>query len=115
MLKLTLLAVVLSACTPTTRATVESDAIDCATQDVGKTVTEVGLTLLADVAIIVEAGAQGWKDALDALGKKYGGDAVACAAKDVLDALAHTDTTQPGAHADAMARAQAFLAGKRFK
>ena len=66
---------------------IEQVAYACATVDVGRTVPEVGMTIFQDVMVIVSAGADGWRDALAAIGVKYGEDSVACAAKAVYDAL----------------------------
>jgi hypothetical protein len=66
---------------------IKQAAYACATVDVGRTVPEVGMTILQDVMAIVEAGADGWRDALLAIGVKYGEDSLACAAKAAYDAL----------------------------
>ena len=92
--------------------TVEADAIDCAKQNLGQTVTAAGLTILADVMQIVQAGANGWKQALDNLAAQYGSDAVQCAANDVLQALKHAEGS---GNAEAMQRAQQYTAGHRFQ
>ena len=96
---------------------VEAALINCAKADVGQTVVEVGLTLLADVATIIEGGADGWQAALDQLGAKYGSDAEACAVKAVATVLTSRPSSSEAANDPAAARAQAFVTTKgwRFK
>lgn len=90
---------------------VETAAIDCAKQNLGQTVEAVGLTILADVAQIIQAGKDGWQAALDKLGAQYGSDAIQCAANDMLQALQHAS----GTNADAISRAQVYTAGHVFR
>lgn len=88
--------------------------VDCAKADIGQTVADIGMTLLGVVAQIVEAGADGWKQELDTLGLKYGGDAEACAVLAVETVLtagpSATASMSPGA-----LRARDFITAKAWK
>lgn len=53
--------------------------IDCAKEDITRTVKSDGLPLLGEVVTIVGAGGQGWQDSLTRLGAELGENALACA------------------------------------
>lgn len=70
--------------------------IDCTTVDLGKNVVEIGLTVFQDVKVIIEAGRDGWQNALTDIALKYGNDTLACALKATYTALtAHPANVRP--------------------
>lgn len=103
------------ACGPKT-VLAEQSLIDCAKQDIGATVTEVGLTILGVVAQIIEAGADNWQTSLDNLGVEYGKDALACAVK-AVDTVLNATASQTTTFSLVSQRAQTYLTARhvRFK
>lgn len=65
----------------------EQDWLDCVGVDINQVVPEVGLTLVGEILQIVEAGSDGWKDALANMFLKYGEKTAACALKAAYDAI----------------------------
>lgn len=104
----------------------ETAAIDCGKQDLGQTVATAAVSLIMDVVTIVATGGADWQADLDALGAKFGPDALACAEK-VAEAVfrtpldANAGAAGSAATGDAAvmqaahARVQMRLAGKVFK
>lgn len=89
---------------------------DCEKADIGKTVPEVGLTVLAVVTQIIAAGADNYKSKLDEIGSKYGQDTEACAVQAVLTVF--TAAQGSGASTSmspAAARASSMIAEKHWQ
>lgn len=127
MRKLTALILVatLGACTWTKQAAENGKqaAIDCAKQDLGQTVGEAAVSLVMTVVTILATGGTNWEGDLDALGTKYGAEALACAEK-TAEAIFRTPVTPETGDklsADqaqliaAHARASARISGKSFR
>lgn len=98
---------------------VKEAAIDCAKQDLGKTVTEAAQSIVLTVVAIIAKGGADWKSDLESLGAKYGVEAVLCAAQ-VAEALFRpAPATMPSTGDDPMAAAHAraaqMLVGKKFR
>jgi len=90
--------------------------IDCMKADIGQTIPEVGLTLLAVVTQILMAGAGNYVTQLDDIGLKYGADAEACAVKAVNTVLgAATGTPSHAEPSPALARASSVISSKGWK
>jgi hypothetical protein len=91
-------------------------AYRCATVDIGRTLPEIGMSILQRVMAIIEAGADGWKDKLIEIGIHDGEDVLACATKAVYDALtAHPPGVQPTTPTPGALRAKAFMAEKAYE
>jgi hypothetical protein len=102
-------------CGGTQATQVKKVAYDCATVDIGRTITEVGMTIFQSVMATIQAGADGWTDRLLDIGTKYGKDSLACAAKATYDALtAHPIGAQAAAPSESARRAQAFIDEQGF-
>lgn len=98
--------------------TVKEGVIECVKQNLGQTVTEVGVSLLLAVVSIISAGADGWRDALNALGVKYGEEAVACAAAMAADLFATPPVPMPAGTMRVESpsdRAHSYMKGWRFR
>lgn len=90
--------------------------VSCATVDIGKTLPEVGMTIFQDVSSIIQAGKNGWEDALVSIGVKYGYDALTCALQAVYSKLtAHPAGTMAPPPSDAAKRAQSFMASHHLQ
>lgn len=92
---LTVLALAAAGCKNLNTSGAKQVAIDCAKQDLGKTVTQAGLSLLMTVASILFDGANDWQAKLTTLAEGYGVDAVKCAAK-VAEELFRVPTSDSG-------------------
>ena len=92
--------------------------IACAKADIGQTIPEIGITLLADVTQILMAGSGNYIDALDALGEKYGQEAEACAVKAVETVLTAGNGSGSAAHvaeSPAASRAASMIRNKGWQ
>jgi len=98
---------------------VVQDFLDCTHVDLSQPVA-VGVTLVQDIVSIVEAGADGWEQALAQLALTYGNDALACGLKAAFDyTTAHPPHVQaPPLSAAALRAKQAiptYLGARSFK
>lgn len=81
--------------------------VDCEKEDLGQIASQDGLTLLGEVVTIVQHGGDGWQDALEALGARFGEGALACASDAARVALSsHAMSVSPP---EGGARAAAFI------
>lgn len=90
--------------------------VECVKADIGRTIPEVGLTILAAITQILMAGPDNYVTKLDEIGNKYGEDAEACAVKTVNTVLTAGDGTNlTHAMSPAATRAAAVLSSKGWK
>lgn len=97
-------------------SSVGDKVVSCATVDIGKTLPEVGMTIFQDVSVIVQAGKDGWQNALENIGVKYGYDALTCALQAVYSKLtAHPAGSMAPPESDSAKRAKSFMADHHLK
>lgn len=89
--------------------------IDCAKADIGRTIPEFGLTILAVATQILMAGEGNYVEKLDDIGKKYGNDAEACAVKAVSTALSSGSSSPSHSMSPALGRSSAMMSSKGWK
>lgn len=89
--------------------------IECAKADIGRTIPEVGLTILAVVTQILMAGEGNYVAKLDEIGDRYGNDAEACAVKAVNTALSSGSSTPSHTMSPALGRSAAVIKTKGWK
>lgn len=103
-------------CGGTQAAQVKQVAYTCATVDIGRTIPEIGMTILEDVMAFIQAGADGWTNKLLDIGTRYGKDVLACAAKAAFDALSSRPAgIQALAPTQAAQRARSFIDEQGFE
>ncbi len=96
--------------------TVVDTFIDCGKADIGQTVPEIGLTILAVATQVLMAGEGNYVAKLDELGVKYGNDAEACAVKAIDTVLtAGTGSVSHSASPAAASRAESVMSAKGWK
>lgn len=97
--------------------TIGNTFIDCEKADIGRTIPEVGLTILAVVTQILMAGEGNYEAKLDEIGAKYGNDTEACAVLAINTVLTggNTGSASHTALSPAAARALSMIKSKGWK
>lgn len=95
--------------------TAKDTFIECAKADIGRTLPEIGLTILAHVTQILMAGEGNYLAKLDEIGTEYGNDTEACAVKAVNTVLSGGTSGPIHTMSPALARSATVISSKGWK